>query len=59
METVFLVSSIDLIDADTESIYLQQEFTKRGYKTTIECWDDPDVKWENAARAVNNFFNVP
>ena len=63
LETVFLVSSIDLLHFDTESIYLEKELKKRGLKSAIVCWDDPKVKWEEAtltiSRTTSTYFQDP
>jgi glutathione synthase/RimK-type ligase-like ATP-grasp enzyme len=63
LETVFLVSSIDLIHADTESIYLEKELKKRGFKSTIVSWDDPTIQWGEAtlsiSRTTSTYFNNP
>jgi len=63
LDTVFLVSSIDLIHADTESIYLNEELKKRGIKSKIECWDNPKVNWGEAdlaiSRTTSTYFNNP
>ena len=63
MGTVFLVSSLDLIHADTESVYLHEALTKRGFKSKIVCWDDPDIEWEKAnlviSRTTSTYFSDP
>jgi hypothetical protein len=63
LETIVLVSSIDLVHADTESIYLKEELRKRGFESSIVCWDDPKVKWEKAtlsiSRTTSTYFSNP
>lgn len=63
MKTIFLVSSLGLIHADTESIFLDEALKKRGYKSKLVCWDDPEVKWEQAdlviSRTTSTYFNDP
>ncbi|MCW4048099.1 MAG: hypothetical protein NWE89_00030 [Candidatus Bathyarchaeota archaeon] len=53
MKKVFLVSGIDMEDADTESIYLKEAINKRGIESSIVNWDDPDVNWSEANLSIS------
>lgn len=63
MNTVYLVSSLELIHADKESVYLADALQKREITTKIVCWDDPNIDWNKAdlviSRTTSTYFQNP
>jgi len=46
--TVFLVSSTDFVIHDHETAYIKKALNKRGFKASINNWDDPKVDWSQS-----------
>jgi glutathione synthase/RimK-type ligase-like ATP-grasp enzyme len=63
LKTVYLVSSLDLIHADEENIYLETALKKRGFNSKIVCWDDTTIEWNKAdlviSRMTGTYFKDP